>query len=358
VLDIELVPCANVERATEIFLRDGFVAVEGVLAPEQLVYAQEGARRVVEEQTSATSFDKANRGYARYSFGQQVHHPEWAMLVDLPTILPIIGSIWDNDDFTATGAGGDYSLPGADVQHLHSDMRDPFNDPLQQVNIFDMPTPFIVVNYLMTEFAEVNGAIRFVPGTQRTRLRPPALEDEPEHWKRSIACAPAGTAIVRDVRCWHGGTPNRSDAARIMTSAGCCVGGSSIGRARSTSMRDPVDVFFYLRRLIGRLREMLAVSDSRLLLRQLLAALLMGNTAFWGGTWFIGSLMALLAILALGLVVGVRAVDYGGRVAWLSIFSILGGMIGALLGYLEGAFYALIWGILGLVANAGLGAII
>jgi hypothetical protein len=42
-------------------------------------------------------------------------------------------------------------------------------------------------------------------------------------------------------------------------------------------------VFFYLRRLIGRLREMLAVSDSRLLLRQLLAALLMGNTAFWGG---------------------------------------------------------------------------
>jgi hypothetical protein len=123
-------------------------------------------------------------------------------------------------------------------------------------------------------------------------------------------------------------------------------------------MRDPVDVFFYLRRLIGRLREMLAVSDSRLLLRQLLAALLMGNTAFWGGTWFIGSLMALLAILALGLVVGVRAVDYGGRVAWLSIFSILGGMIGALLRYLEGAFYALIWGILGLVANAGLGAII
>ena len=219
-LDLELVPCAEVERATEIFFRDGFVAVEGVLTVEQLAFAQEGARRVVEQQTNEIPFDKANRGYARYSFGQQIQHPEWAMLVDLPTILPIIAAIWGNDDFTATGAGGDYSLPGAEIQQLHSDVRDPLNDPLEQVNIYDLPTPFIVVNYLMTEFSEINGAIRFVPGTQRTRLRPPALEDEPEHWRRSIACAPAGTAIVRDVRCWHGGTPNRSDAARIMTSAG------------------------------------------------------------------------------------------------------------------------------------------
>ncbi len=219
-LDIELVPCADVQRAMEIFNRDGFVALEGVLSAEQLAHAQGGARRVVTEQTSAILFDKANRGYARYSFGSQVHHPEWAMLIDLPTILPIIEAIWGHDDFTATGAGGDYSLPGAEIQHLHSDMRDPFNDPLGQINIFDMPTPFIVVNYLMTEFTKVNGAIRFVPGTQRTRLRPPDLENEPEHWQRSIVCAPAGTAIVRDVRCWHGGTPNRSDSARIMTSAG------------------------------------------------------------------------------------------------------------------------------------------
>ena len=59
-----------------------------------------------------------------------------------------------------------------------------------------------------------------MPGTQRTRLRPPTLEEEPEHWKSSIVCAPAGTAIVRDVRCWHGGTANLSDAPRIMTGVG------------------------------------------------------------------------------------------------------------------------------------------
>ena len=32
--------------------------------------------------------------------------------------------------------------------------------------------------------------------------------------------APPGTAIIRDVRCCHGGTANRSDEERVMTSVG------------------------------------------------------------------------------------------------------------------------------------------
>ena len=167
---------------------------------DQLAFAQEGARRVVSAQLAATPFEDANRGYARYCYGSQVHHPEWVMLVDLSTILPLLDVIWNGDDYTCSGGGSDYSHPGAQIQHLHSDMRDSFEDPLGQASIFDLPTPFIVVNYLMTDFTEMNGAIRFVPGTHRTRLRPPTLEDEPEHWRNSIVCAPAGTAILRDVR--------------------------------------------------------------------------------------------------------------------------------------------------------------
>lgn len=219
-LDVEIVPCVDVERAVEVFRRDGFVALSGTLTDEQLALAQAGAERVVQEQIAATPFEMANRGYARYSFGQQVQHPEWRMLVDLPTVLPILDAIWGTPEYTCSGAGGDYSLPGAKIQHLHSDMNDMLDDPLGQVNIYDLPTPFIVINYLMTDFSKVNGAIRFVPGTQRTRLRPPKLDQEPAHWQESIVCAPAGTAVLRDVRCWHGGTANNSEAARVMTSAG------------------------------------------------------------------------------------------------------------------------------------------
>jgi ectoine hydroxylase-related dioxygenase (phytanoyl-CoA dioxygenase family) len=219
-LDVEAVGPAEVERAAKIFHRDGLVVVRDALTPEQLAFAQAGARRVIAEQLAATPLESANRGFARYSFGPQLHHPEWQQLVDLPTILPILERIWNSADFICMGAGGDYSVPGAQIQPLHSDMGDFLNDPLGQVTVRDLPAPFIVVNFLMVEFRELNGAIRFVPGTQRSRHPIPSLEEEPERMRRSILCAPAGTAVIRDVRCWHGGTANRSEEVRPMTSAG------------------------------------------------------------------------------------------------------------------------------------------
>lgn len=219
-LDAELADPAQPQRAAALFHQHGFVALKQALTPQQLAFARQGAQRVVAEQLAATPLEQANRGFARYSFGMQLHHPEWAQLVDLPTVLPTLDAIWGGPGYMCMGAGGDYSVPGAKIQHLHSDMGDFFADPLGQVTCWDVPAPFIVVNFLMTEFKEINGAIRFVPGTHRTRLRPPSIEEEPEYWRRSILCAPAGTAVVRDVRCWHGGTANNSDEQRIMTSAG------------------------------------------------------------------------------------------------------------------------------------------
>ncbi|MBI4551777.1 MAG: phytanoyl-CoA dioxygenase family protein, partial [Candidatus Latescibacteria bacterium] len=141
-------------------------------------------------------------------------------LIDLPTVLPILDRIWESAEYLCSGAGGDYSAPGATIQPLHSDLGDVFHDPLGQVTVRDVPPPFIVVNYLMIEFKTINGAIRFVPGTHRSRHPIPTLEQEPDRMKQSIVCAPTGTAIIRDVRCWHGGTANDSDEIRPMTSAG------------------------------------------------------------------------------------------------------------------------------------------
>ncbi len=219
-LAVDIIDSTNVEKAAEAFHRDGFVPVSGALSAEQLTYAQQGAERVIQEQLEAIPLDKANRGFARYSFGSQIVHPEWRQLVDLPAVLPILEAIWGSADFQCTGAGGDYSVPGARIQHLHSDIGDFFNDPQGKVTHADVPTPHIVINYLMVDFEEKNGAIRFIPCTQRSRQAPPDLDHEPDWMKRSIICAPAGTALIRDVRCWHGGTANQSDEIRPMTSAG------------------------------------------------------------------------------------------------------------------------------------------
>ena len=219
-LDLEILSPGEIESAARIFYRDGFVIIRDALSPEQLIIAQRGANRVIAEQMAQIPLEKGNRGHARYSFGQQVHHPEWAQLIDNPRILPILDKIWGSEDYICYGAGGDYSAPGAKIQPLHADVRDTLNDPLGQVTIQDLPTPFIVVNYLMVEFKESNGATRFVPGTHRTRTPIPSLEQEPARMKQSVVCAPTGTAIVRDVRCWHGGTANNSHEIRPMLGFG------------------------------------------------------------------------------------------------------------------------------------------
>lgn len=219
-LEIELLSPTEAERAATIFHRDGFVAIKDALTDEQLRFARQGAQRVIAEQTQATALEKANRGYARYSFGDQLQHPEWAQLIDLPTTAPILEAIWRSREYSCSGGGGDYSVPGAQIQKLHSDIGDFFRDPLGQVTFHDVPAPFIVINFLMVDFTRENGAIRFIPATQRSRHPVPTLDEEPEWMKNSILCAPAGTAVIRDVRCWHAGTANTSNTIRPMTSIG------------------------------------------------------------------------------------------------------------------------------------------
>ena len=219
-LEVTLHPPTETEGIAQDFLRDGFVCVRDALTPEQLAYGLSGAYRVAAAQTGRIALDEANRGFARYSFGSQIEHAEWRQLIDLETILPSLEHIWGTDGYQCSGVGGDYSLQGAKIQRLHTDIRDPLNDPLSKVNVMDLPSPFIVVNFLMTEFTSENGPTRFVRGTQRSRYPIPTLEEEPEWMKRSILCAPAGTAIIRDVRTWHGGTENCSNDTRIMISAG------------------------------------------------------------------------------------------------------------------------------------------
>ena len=142
------------------------------------------------------------------------------MLMDLPDMLAVVDKIWGSTDYRCTGAGGDYSLPGARIQPLHADMGDFFHDPQGLVTVRDVPAPFIVINFLMVDFTKENGAIRFIPATQRSRATIPPLEDEPEWMRNNILCGPAGAAVVRDVRCWHGGTANSSSQIRPMTSVG------------------------------------------------------------------------------------------------------------------------------------------
>ncbi|MEP2780882.1 MAG: phytanoyl-CoA dioxygenase family protein [Pseudoruegeria sp.] len=226
---LELVAPTDVKRAAELFHRDGFVAVRDVLAPDVLARIQTAANTAVaqlmEDDRDCSAGGGAGGLPHRYSFGggsasrHMLHMDEWCELIDLPTTTPILTEIFGSADYVVGGAGGDIAMPGAiEYQGLHSDnMWSEVPDPYGNVTMRDLPVPVLTINFPMIDLTFENGPIRQIPGTQRSRAPIPNMADEPDWMKLSTVCpAPAGTAVFRDIRAWHGGTPNLSKDVRAM----------------------------------------------------------------------------------------------------------------------------------------------
>jgi len=238
---LDVVGPTETTRAAELFVRDGFVVVRDVLSPEELLAIQQGAAREIKAILEHDPLRKGNRGSHRYSFGSAsltghcVHMKEWAMLADNQYLLAILEAIWGKG-FVCRGGGGDFCLPGTvQYQPLHSDMSDNFQMPMEdgsrkevgsfrdsrgRINYRDLPCPFISANFIIQDFTPLNGPIRQIPCTQHLQVPIPDLEDEPMWMKMSTLCgAKAGSVCIRDVRAWHGGTPNVSDYVRVIPNA-------------------------------------------------------------------------------------------------------------------------------------------
>jgi hypothetical protein len=226
---LEVVAPHDVERATTIFHRDGFVAVRDALAPDELDALRRAADEVIGTIVDADPDGSVGGGAGglphRYSFGgtsasrHMFHRPEWCRLIDLPTTTPILTSIFGSADYVVYGCGGDLALPGAiEYQGLHSDnVWTELHDPVGRVSMRDLPVPVVHINFPLVDLTPENGPIRQIPGTHRSRAPIPTLADEPEWMRLSTVCPlPAGSAIIRDARCWHGGTPNLSREVRAM----------------------------------------------------------------------------------------------------------------------------------------------
>ena len=228
---LDVLAPADIRHAVDLFRRDGFVVIADVLNDEQTEILKRGCDEVIGEILSLDEDRKGNRGSHRYSFGgssltrSQLHRPEWRMLLELETVTDVVSAIFGSTDFVLRAASGDFCLPGATgYQPLHSDIRDwadettrfsSFYDPRGQISIRDLPCPYIAVNFLPQDVTRLNGPTRQIPGTQNSRTPIPTLAEEPEWMRLSTVCpAPAGAVMIRDVRAWHGGTPNISDEVR------------------------------------------------------------------------------------------------------------------------------------------------
>ena len=236
---VQMVSPEDVALAASLFYRDGFVVLADVVPENVLNELREAAISVAHGMVAKDRHRRGNRGSHRYSYmhafesGACLHLRAWTNLVDLPRLTPVLTHIFDSPDYRLAGGGGDFVLPGCvHYQPLHSDISDrkayrkacgevavhgSFRDPRGILTTRDLPCPFVSCNFVVDDLDALNGPIRQIPGTQHSREPTPSLADEPA-WMRhaTLNPVPKGSVIVRDVRAWHGGTPNLSDSIRVL----------------------------------------------------------------------------------------------------------------------------------------------
>ncbi len=185
---------------------NGYVLFEGVLPPDLVAELRAAFLRVFEAHVARTD---PNRGANRY----QMHLPFMAPFNDAavitnPLALAVLDALLGKDSVCHYFAS-DTPLPGSDYQRVHSDIHLLFPEtPLS------LPAYSIVVNIPLVDFRADNGPLEIWPGG--THLMPgetdvqelaPRMHSEP-------VLMPAGSLLIRDMRMWHRGTPNRSQEAR------------------------------------------------------------------------------------------------------------------------------------------------
>lgn len=229
IADLRIFEPDDVSGATAAFYRDGFVVVGDAVPARELAALQEATDRVMRSNLAVDPDGSAGGGAGglphRYSFGStsgsrhRLHEQAWVDVIDLPVTTAMLTSIFGSDDYIVGGGGGDYALPGAiEYQGLHSDnLWTGLHDPAGGLTMRDLPVPVITIMFPMIDLTWENGPIRQIPGTQRSHDPIPNLVDEPDWMKWSTLCpVPTGSAVIRDNRGWHGGTPNLSEDMRAM----------------------------------------------------------------------------------------------------------------------------------------------
>ena len=108
------------------------------------------------------------------------------------------------------------SYPGSGAQNVHRDDGHLFGADVP----FALPAASLALNVPLCDFSEANGSTEIWPGTHLIVDADPA--DGGRLTERALALPsvrtnlPAGSLVLRDLRMWHRGMPNTTDAARTM----------------------------------------------------------------------------------------------------------------------------------------------
>ncbi len=185
----------------------GFVVLERFLSSEKLdelrarveeLYALEGENAGSEFRKEPGARRLANLVDKGRVFEEMVVEPE---------ILELVGYVLGNN-FKLSSFNARSTDPFCeDAQPLHCDM-----------GALPDEKGYSVCNtiWLLDDFTRENGATRVVPGSQNWKKLPQSVVPDPAapHSAEALVIATAGSVVVMNAHAWHGGTANRTGAAR------------------------------------------------------------------------------------------------------------------------------------------------
>ncbi|MFC4807726.1 phytanoyl-CoA dioxygenase family protein [Paenibacillus sp. GCM10023250] len=214
---------ATIELAVNLIKVNGYVIFEGVLPEAKVTELREAFKACMkwfidkhgeEIYLNKTGFNEGTNHLGIFlPFAPPFNDP---LVIEHPFALAVIDRLL-GPDHAVTLFSSNTSLPGGrKAQPVHPDYGARFGD-LCKVSL---PITDLVFNIPLVDVNEGNGPMEIWPGG--THLLPdsyygpngPNPEELAPHMHSIKVHMPAGSILIRDVRMWHRGTPNRSDEIR------------------------------------------------------------------------------------------------------------------------------------------------
>ncbi|MEM7031246.1 MAG: phytanoyl-CoA dioxygenase family protein [Chloroflexota bacterium] len=177
----------------------GFTLVENVLGRDTI----DSMRTVLQEWEVKVGDEQRFLGQASHVSNLPTLDPIFLQTLDHPRVLPIVEHVLGQSIILGS-LNARIVRPGDGEQGLHSDIRE---------DLLNMSSPVMVNTvWLLDDFTTENGATRIVPGSHKSGLARIPEGLEPKHVAEAIA--PAGSVLVFNGQCWHGGGNNRTEVNR------------------------------------------------------------------------------------------------------------------------------------------------
>jgi hypothetical protein len=195
----------NVESLAERLRVNGFIALENAI-PVKLIREVREAFQVLLDDAMQRP---ANRGKGRFDvhipFKPPFSNPQlWANETALAIIQRVLGP-----DCVAGCYASVTNLPGTDFQPVHQDA------PGELYPGVAVPPYELTMGFPLVNVTEELGPMELWPGTNWAP-NPQMMEQVASGMRSYKAIAPEGSILIRDLRTWHRGTPNRGKEARTL----------------------------------------------------------------------------------------------------------------------------------------------